>query len=67
MTQTAQGSRRRNCEGLDAWAYEPELIALLALRSYERPRVTSGFWQGVRLAFLVIAPLYLFRIWLWLR
>jgi hypothetical protein len=68
MTQTAQSSwTKRNCEASDAWVSEPELIALLAPRSYERPGVTSGFWQGVRFAFLFVAPVYLLGIWLWLR
>jgi len=68
MTQTVVGRRtERNCEAFDAWASEPELIALLAPRSYEKPGVTSGFWQGVRFALLVIAPFYLLGIWLWLR
>lgn len=68
MTQTVQSAwTKRNCEeGFDAWA-SPELIALLAARSYERPGVTSGFWQGVRLALLVVAPVYLLGICLWLR
>jgi len=65
MTQTAH--TKRNFEGLDTWASEPELIALLAPRRYERPGVTGGFWQGVRFAFLVIAPIYLVVIYILLR
>jgi hypothetical protein len=67
MSKTAQSSWKCNCEGLDAWASEPELIALLAPRSYERPGVTSGFWQGVRFALLVIAPVYLLGMYIWLK
>jgi len=68
MTQAAQRCwTERNRQAFDAWASEPELITLLAPRSYERPGVTSGFWQGVRFALLVSAPFYLFGIWLWLR
>ena len=68
MTQTVEGRRtERDREAFDAWASEPELIALLAPRSYEKPCVTSGFWRGVRFAFLLVAPVYLLGIWLWLR
>ena len=67
MTRTAQSSWRGNCGAIDPWASEPELIALLGPRNYEQPAVASGFWQGVRFAFLVVAPVYLLGIWLWLR
>jgi len=68
MMETAQSSRtRRNRAAYGGWTSEPELIALLARRSYERPGVTSGLWQGVKFGFLFIAPFYLLGIWLWLR
>lgn len=68
MTQTVHSYwTQRDSEGLDVWAFEPELRALLAPRSYERPGVTSGLWRGVRFAFVVIAPFYLLGMYLWLR
>jgi len=68
MTQTVRSSWTKcNCEGLDAWASEAELIALLAPRSSERHGVTSAFWRGVRFAFLLVAPFYLLGICIWLR
>jgi hypothetical protein len=67
MRQTAQSSWRCSCGAFDACASDPQLIALLAPRSYEKPGVASGFWQGVRFAFLFVAPVYLLGIWLWLR
>lgn len=65
MTQTAVTKCKR--EDVGAWASEPRLIALLAPRSYEKPRVASGLWRGMRFAFLVIAPFYLLGIYVWLR
>jgi len=67
MTQAAQNSWTNRREGFDAWVSEPELMALLAPRSYERPAVSSGFWHGVRFAFLVIAPFCLLGIYICLR
>jgi hypothetical protein len=51
----------------DRWTSDPALIALLTLRHHERPGGTSGFWRGVRFAFLGVAPFYVLVIYMWLR
>ncbi len=68
MMHTAQEfSNQCNCEPSDHCAFELELVVLLALRSNERPGVACGLWRGTGFALLLVAPLYLFGIYLWLR
>ncbi len=67
MTQATQNYRNAYGRRSDRWASDPALIALLALRHHERPGGTSGFWRGVRFAFLGVAPFYLLVIYMWLR
>jgi hypothetical protein len=67
MTLATQSFRNTYGSRSDRWTSDPALIDLLALRNHEKPRVTSGFWCGVRFALLGIAPFYLLVIYMWLR